>query len=121
MAGTISRIWLENFMCHSSLDIELGQHVNFIIGQNGKSAILTALCIAFGCRAKNTQRAATLKDFIKTGCSDAAISVDINNQGEDAFKPDVYGNLIKLQRRITKSSSSTILKDQHGLMLKILV
>ncbi|XBH76162.1 hypothetical protein VPH35_102852 [Triticum aestivum] len=116
MAGTISRIRLENFMCHSSLDIELGQHVNFITVQNGsgKSAILTALCIAFGCRAKNTQRAATLKDFIKTGCSDAAIAVDINNQGEDAFKPDIYGNLIKLERRITKSSSSTILKDQHG-------
>ncbi|VAI30764.1 unnamed protein product [Triticum turgidum subsp. durum] len=116
MAGTISRIRLENFMCHSSLHIELGEHVNFITGQNGsgKSAILTALCIAFGCRAKNTQRAATIKDFIKTGCSYAAIAVDINNQGEDSFKPDVYGNLIKLERRITESSSSTILKDQHG-------
>jgi hypothetical protein len=29
---------------------------------------LTALCIAFGSRAKSTQRAAALKDFIKTGC-----------------------------------------------------
>ncbi|KAE8803398.1 structural maintenance of chromosomes protein 6a-like isoform x2 [Hordeum vulgare] len=116
MAGTISRIRLENFMCHSSLHIDLGEHVNFITGQNGsgKSAILTALCIAFGCRAKNTQRAASIKDFIKTGCSYAAIAVDINNQGEDSFKPDVYGNLIKLERRITESSSSTILKDQHG-------
>lgn len=34
----------------------------------GKSAILTALCIAFGCRAKSTDRATTLKEFIKTGC-----------------------------------------------------
>lgn len=34
----------------------------------GKSAILTALCVAFGCRAKGTQRASALKDFIKTGC-----------------------------------------------------
>uniref|UniRef100_A0A0D9XBA2 RecF/RecN/SMC N-terminal domain-containing protein n=1 Tax=Leersia perrieri TaxID=77586 RepID=A0A0D9XBA2_9ORYZ len=115
-AGTISRIRLENFMCHSSLQIELGEHVNFITGQNGsgKSAILTALCIAFGCRAKNTQRAAALKDFIKTGCSYAAIIVDINNQGEDAFKPEVYGDLVILERRITESSSSTVLKDQHG-------
>nr|CAB3449121.1 unnamed protein product [Digitaria exilis] len=56
-SGTISRIRLENFMCHSSLHIELGEH----------SAILTALCVAFGCRAKSTQRAASLKDFIKTG------------------------------------------------------
>ncbi|XP_062200080.1 structural maintenance of chromosomes protein 6A-like isoform X2 [Phragmites australis] len=116
MAGTISRVRLENFMCHSSLHIELGDHVNFITGQNGsgKSAILTALCVAFGCRAKNTQRAASLKDFIKTGCSYAAIVVDINNHGEDAFKPEVYGNLIILERRISESSSSTVLKDQHG-------
>uniref|UniRef100_A0A0E0LYC2 RecF/RecN/SMC N-terminal domain-containing protein n=1 Tax=Oryza punctata TaxID=4537 RepID=A0A0E0LYC2_ORYPU len=105
MAGTISRIRLENFMCHSSLHIELGQHVNFITGQNGsgKSAILTALCIAFGSRAKSTQRASALKDFIKTGCSYAAIIVDINNQGEDAFKPEVYGDLVRLERRITES------------------
>ncbi|PUZ69997.1 hypothetical protein GQ55_2G181100 [Panicum hallii var. hallii] len=115
-AGTISRIRLENFMCHSSLHIELGEHVNFITGQNGsgKSAILTALCVAFGCRAKNTQRAASLKDFIKTGCSCASILVDINNHGEDAFKPEVFGNVIILERRITESSSSTVLKDQHG-------
>jgi len=115
-AGTISRIRLENFMCHSSLHIELGEHVNFITGQNGsgKSAILTALCVAFGCRAKNTQRAASLKDFIKTGCSYASILVDISNHGEDAFKPEVFGNVIILERRITESSSSTVLKDQHG-------
>ncbi|KAL6854585.1 hypothetical protein ACP4OV_019147 [Aristida adscensionis] len=115
-AGTISRIRLENFMCHSSLQIELGDHVNFITGQNGsgKSAILTALCIAFGSRAKTTQRAATLKDFIKTGCSYAAITIDIKNQGEDAFKPELYGDLIILERRINESSSSTVLKDQHG-------
>ncbi|KAL6639820.1 hypothetical protein ACP70R_022642 [Stipagrostis hirtigluma subsp. patula] len=115
-AGTISRIRLENFMCHSSLQIDLGDHVNFITGQNGsgKSAILTALCVAFGCRAKTTQRAASLKDFIKTGCSYAAITVDIKNQGEDAFKPELYGNLIILERRINESSSSTVLKDQHG-------
>jgi DNA repair exonuclease SbcCD ATPase subunit len=35
--GTISRIRLENFMCHSSLHIELDQHVNFITGQNGSA------------------------------------------------------------------------------------
>uniref|UniRef100_A0A2N9ED29 Rad50/SbcC-type AAA domain-containing protein n=1 Tax=Fagus sylvatica TaxID=28930 RepID=A0A2N9ED29_FAGSY len=73
-AGTIRRIRLENFMCHSNVQIEFGEWVNFITGQNGsgKSAILTALCVAFGCRAKGTQRASTLKDFIKTGCRNLA-------------------------------------------------
>ncbi|RDX68774.1 Structural maintenance of chromosomes protein 6A, partial [Mucuna pruriens] len=68
-AGIIKRLRLENFMCHSKHETDFGSHVNFITGQNGsgKSAILTALCVAFGCRAKGTQRASTLKDFIKTG------------------------------------------------------
>ncbi|XP_038976573.1 structural maintenance of chromosomes protein 6B isoform X4 [Phoenix dactylifera] len=115
-AGIISRICLENFMCHSSLQIEFGDWVNFITGQNGsgKSAILTALCVAFGCRAKGTQRAASLKDFIKTGCSYAAIHVEIKNQGEDAFKHEIYDDLIILERKITESTSSIILKDCQG-------
>ncbi|KAK4770308.1 hypothetical protein SAY87_030840 [Trapa incisa] len=115
-AGIITRIRLENFMCHGSLEIELGDWVNFITGQNGsgKSAILTALCIAFGCRAKGTQRASTLKDFIRTGCSSAGIQLEIKNQGEDAFKPEIYGDTIIIERRITESSSTTLLKDCYG-------
>ncbi|MQM03164.1 hypothetical protein Taro_035939, partial [Colocasia esculenta] len=194
-AGIISRIRLENFMCHSCLQIEFGDWVNFITGQNGsrsspqspfflkkisvclfplfiprltvgvaggksailtalcvafgcrardtqrasqlkdfiktgcradllqlirgcgKSAILTALCVAFGCRARDTQRASQLKDFIKTGCSYATVIVEIKNQGEDAFKPNIYGDLIMVERRITESASSTILKDCLGLSL----
>lgn len=115
-AGTITRIRLENFMCHSSLQIELGEWVNFITGQNGsgKSAILTALCIAFGCRAKGTQRAATLKDFIKTGCSYALVEVELKNRGEDAFKLEIFGDSIIIERRITESTSTTVLKDHQG-------
>lgn len=103
-------------MCHSNLEIELGDSVNFITGQNGsgKSAILTALLIAFGCRAKGTQRASTLKDFIKTGCSHAMVSVEIKNQGEDAFKPDVYGDAIIIERRISEASSTTVIKNHQG-------
>ncbi|CAH2065684.1 unnamed protein product [Thlaspi arvense] len=46
----------ENFMCHSNLQIEFGECVNFITGQT-EVAVLTALCVAFGCQAKGTQRA----------------------------------------------------------------
>ncbi|KAG6528203.1 hypothetical protein ZIOFF_010354 [Zingiber officinale] len=115
-AGIISRIRLENFMCHSSLEIEFGDWVNFITGQNGsgKSAILTALCVAFGSRARGTQRASSLKDFIKTGCSYASVLVEIKNRGAEAFKPESFGSIIMIERRITESSSSIALKDQHG-------
>ncbi|KMZ62353.1 hypothetical protein ZOSMA_46G00280 [Zostera marina] len=116
VAGVVSKIRLENFMCHSKLEIVLGDWVNFITGQNGsgKSAILTALCVAFGCRAKGTQRASTLKDFIKNGCSSAIVSVEIKNKGEDAFKPEIYGDMLIIERRITEATSSTILKDCYG-------
>ncbi|GMY07832.1 structural maintenance of chromosomes protein 6B-like isoform X1 [Fagus crenata] len=115
-AGTIRRIRLENFMCHSNVQIEFGEWVNFITGQNGsgKSAILTALCVAFGCRAKGTQRASTLKDFIKTGCSYSIVYVEIKNEGEDAFKPEIFGDTIIVERRISESTSSTVLKDHQG-------
>ncbi|WZY74544.1 structural maintenance of chromosomes protein 6A-like isoform X2 [Brassica napus] len=115
-SGAILKIRLENFMCHSNLEIEFGEWVNFITGQNGsgKSAILTALCVAFGCRAKGTQRASTLKDFIKTGCSDALVHVEMNNGGDDAFKPNVYGDTLVIERRISHSTSSTVLKDSQG-------
>ncbi|KAL0738401.1 hypothetical protein Bca4012_014611 [Brassica carinata] len=42
-SGTILRIKLENFMCHSNLQIEFGEWVNFITGQNGKRKELSAL------------------------------------------------------------------------------
>ncbi|XAR56052.1 hypothetical protein NMG60_11036347 [Bertholletia excelsa] len=115
-AGIIAKIRLENFMCHSNLEIEFGDYVNFVTGQNGsgKSAILTALCVAFGCRAKGTQRATTLKDFIKTGSSYAVVSVEMKNQGEDAFKPDVYGDIIIIERRISETTSSILIKNVQG-------
>ncbi|EMS60344.1 hypothetical protein TRIUR3_28851 [Triticum urartu] len=114
MAGTISRIRLENFMCHSSLHIELGEHVNFITGQNGNGFLDTVFAHHLGIlKVTQSLRLGLIPVDPNKLASYAAIAVDINNQGEDSFKPDLYGNLIKLERRITESSSSTILKDQH--------
>ncbi|KAL2982790.1 hypothetical protein AAZX31_12G006300 [Glycine max] len=115
-AGIVKQLRLENFMCHSKHETEFGNHVNFITGQNGsgKSTILTALCVAFGCRAKETQRTSTLKDFIKTGATDAVIQVEIQNEGEGAFKPEIYGPVIIVERRISESTSSATLKDHQG-------
>ena len=40
--------------------------------------------------------------------------MDIKNEGEDAFKPEIYGDLIIVERRISVSTSSTVLKDHRG-------
>jgi hypothetical protein len=36
-AGIIERIYLENFLCHSKLDVALGPNLNFIHGKNGSA------------------------------------------------------------------------------------
>ena len=50
-------------MCHDAVMVEFNQRINFIIGPNGsgKSAIVTALTIGLGARAKNTDRGLKVK------------------------------------------------------------
>jgi len=49
-------------------------------------------------------------------CSNAVIQVEIQNEGEDAFKPEIYGHVINVERRISESASSTTLKDHQGVL-----
>ena len=43
--------------------------------------------------------------------------VEIRNQGQDAYQPELYGDAIIVERRITKSSSMVNIKDRGGLLL----
>ncbi|GBG82316.1 hypothetical protein CBR_g34600 [Chara braunii] len=116
-AGVVLKIRVENFMCHAHLEMEFNTRVNFITGQNGsgKSAILTALCVAFGVKARATQRATAMRDFIRKGCSYALVCVELQNTGHDAYKHDVYGDKIVVERRILDSGTSTFaIRDCRG-------
>ena len=85
----VERVELVNFMCHKYLEVKLGPRINFIIGHNGsgKSAILTAVTICLGGRAQSTQRAQSLRGFIREGATAAQVTVRIRNRGPEAFKP----------------------------------
>lgn len=98
-------------------------HVNFISGSNGsgKSASLQALQCCLGVKARATGRASKVDQFIKTGCSHAIAAVSLWNTGHDAFNPTVYGSIITIERRITKASSTFILKDAAGRKVSVLV
>ena len=115
--GTILRVKLTNFMCHHNLEVEFGPRINFLVGENGsgKSAVLTALSLALGVRARDTRRAEKgISGFIREGANFAKVEVSIRNVGEDALDPDVYGDVITVERHITQNSSSYKIKGKDG-------
>lgn len=104
----IESITMVNFMNHEKCHLELGPLINFIVGENGsgKSAALTALIICLGTKAAATNRGASLKSFIKEGREMCNLSVKIKNQGTDAYKPDVFGQSIIVERHFSKSGAA---------------
>ncbi|KAH6844875.1 P-loop containing nucleoside triphosphate hydrolase protein [Chaetomium sp. MPI-CAGE-AT-0009] len=106
--GIIESVTCVNFMCHVRLHCELGPLLNFIVGENGsgKSAILTAITLCLGGKASSTNRGGSLKSFVKEGCERAVLAVKIKNQGQDAYKPDTYGDSVIVERHFSKTGSS---------------
>jgi len=107
-AGIITRVQVENFMCHRKLTVELCRNVNFIHGQNGsgKSAILAAIQICLGAGARRTHRARNLKELVRKESGEggnAKVRVTLLNRGPDGFQTDVYGDSITVERSISKN------------------
>jgi hypothetical protein len=107
-AGVIKQIYVENFMCHRKLKVDLNRNVNFIHGQNGsgKSAILAAIQICLGANARRTHRARNLKDLVRKDSlnnapTTAKVRVTLLNQENDGYKHDVYGETITVERCIS--------------------
>ncbi|KAI8917698.1 P-loop containing nucleoside triphosphate hydrolase protein [Powellomyces hirtus] len=115
--GSIAHVELVNFMCHKYLAVPLGPKINFIVGHNGsgKSAILTALAVCLGGRANITNRAASLKEFLKEGTNIGSVTVTIRNEGSDAYRPEDYGDAITIERKIRREGSNSYkIKSARG-------
>ncbi|XP_037082337.1 structural maintenance of chromosomes protein 6-like [Pollicipes pollicipes] len=114
--GKILQVTLKNFMCHENLEIKLNESVNFITGENGsgKSAVLTAIMVGLGSRAKGTDRGSSLPALIRNGQSSAEVTVKLCNTGELAYKKDLYGDAIFVKRTIRKDGSSFSIKSAAG-------
>lgn len=107
--GIISAVKLRNFMCHDAFDISFGPNVNIITGRNGsgKSAILTALVVGLGGKANVTSRGSSAKGFVKTGKPSCMVNVKLINKGDEAFRPDEFGDHITVERRLYPDGAST--------------
>ncbi|KAG7443126.1 P-loop containing nucleoside triphosphate hydrolase protein [Guyanagaster necrorhizus] len=118
--GIIEAIEMHQFMCHKYLTFSFGPQINFIIGHNGsgKSAVLSAITVALGGKANSTGRGSGLKAFIREGQPASEVTIQIKNQGEEAYKPKEYGKSIVITRKFTKEgSSSWKIKSRDGKVI----
>ncbi|KAG8954943.1 Structural maintenance of chromosomes protein 6 [Tulasnella sp. 424] len=109
-AGVISSLECEHFMCHTHFHLDFSQQINFITGRNGsgKSAALAAIQVGLGARPSLTGRGSSLQSLIQDNAEYAEIIIRMRNRGPEAFKPDLYGDTIKIIRRIRKGGTSSI-------------
>ncbi|PBK97840.1 P-loop containing nucleoside triphosphate hydrolase protein [Armillaria gallica] len=118
--GIIEAIEMHQFMCHKYLTFSFGPQINFIIGHNGsgKSAVLSAITVALGGKANSTGRGSGLKAFIREGQPASEVTIQIKNQGEEAYKPKEYGKSIVITRKFTKEgNSSWKIKSKDGKVI----
>ncbi|KNE70707.1 hypothetical protein AMAG_20313 [Allomyces macrogynus ATCC 38327] len=119
-AGVIEEIELTNYFTHASLVVKLGPKVNFLNGANGsgKSAVLVSIMIALGAKANNSGRGKKLAHLIKDGKNECKVSVKLANRGADAYRPEIFGDFIQVERRITRnergSSGGNAIRGEHG-------
>ncbi|GMH33648.1 hypothetical protein BSKO_01482 [Bryopsis sp. KO-2023] len=110
-AGQLLRVKLMNFMSHENFEVYFKRYVNLIHGENGsgKSAIMQAIQLCLGARAKQAGRgkSSKIKDFVKHGTHAAIMQVSVWNTGLAAYEPQRFGRVITIERKISDSGQST--------------
>jgi len=124
-AGNIESVSMTNFMCHANLEIELCPGVNFIVGENGsgKSAILTALCVALVCalrvlrvpppRAAARQAGAVLADCLRR-CQGARASKTNRSESGNKGLVKTGANIAKLVVRMRNQGPEAYRPEDFG-------
>ena len=102
-------------MCHGSFNWTPNKNINFLIGQNGsgKSSILQAIVLGLLADSKHTKRYSKLGDFVQKGKRKADIRITLKNEGDDAYRLDVYGPSITFIRSITDLGQSSVKLLDH--------
>lgn len=113
---TISSVELVNFMCHKHLRLEFRKMMTCIGGRNGsgKSAVMIALGIIFGQRINSLGRGSNVGSVIRTGASQAIITVRLNNHRR--YKMAKYGSTITIQKKLRENGSLMCISDMNGTL-----
>ncbi|XP_045606950.1 structural maintenance of chromosomes protein 6 [Procambarus clarkii] len=121
-AGVLEWVTVKNFMCHDHLNFTFSSNINFVQGRNGsgKSAILTAVVVGLGGSSRLTNRGNNLKELVKYGKQIATIEIGIKNSGRDAFKHELFGDSIVVERKIHSNGGGGYkIKAKNGTIVSV--
>ncbi|XP_046650561.1 structural maintenance of chromosomes protein 5-like isoform X2 [Daphnia pulicaria] len=87
MKGAIVRIHLKDFMTYNEVELIPGPNLNWILGPNGngKSAIVSAICLGMAGKPSTIARASSLSCYVRHGVSKAIINIELHNSGGQKF------------------------------------
>jgi chromosome segregation ATPase len=77
--GSIVRVKLTNFVTYTAAEFHPGPSLNMVIGPNGtgKSTLVCAICLGLGWSPSHLGRAKELGEFVKHGCREAEIEIEL--------------------------------------------
>ena len=81
--GAIVSIYLKNFVTYEEVRFYCKPGLNLVLGPNGsgKSTIVCALCLGLGGSPKLLGRAKDVKEFVKRGCAEGEIELELYREG----------------------------------------
>ncbi|KRH94373.1 DNA repair protein RAD18 (SMC family protein) [Pseudoloma neurophilia] len=105
----IKSITLNNFMCHTNLQVNFTKSITVIGGFNGsgKSAIMIAIGVVFGLKQSKLERGTSLKSLILNGKTTAKITIVLNNE-KVRLNYAFFGPEIIIEKTIRQTGVSTM-------------
>lgn len=67
---------------------------------------MAALVLGLGGKPSTLNRGNSAKEYIQTGCNSAEISITFGNTGPEAYKPELFGNELTVERSLSASGPS---------------
>ncbi|KAI9838989.1 MAG: hypothetical protein M1819_004197 [Sarea resinae] len=97
--GSIVRVKLTNFVTYTSAEFFPGPSLNMVIGPNGtgKSTLVCAICLGLGWGPQHLGRAKDVAEYVKHGCQEAIIEIELAADPKRQRKNPVISRQIKRQ------------------------
>ncbi|PYH71108.1 DNA repair ATPase SMC5 [Aspergillus vadensis CBS 113365] len=125
--GAIVRIRVTDFVTYTSAEFFPGPKLNMVIGPNGtgKSTLVCAICLGLGWGPQHLGRAKDTGEFVKHGCREATIEIELAGKPGSRHNPVVSRTIKRDGNKSTftingkQASRSQVLKLAQSFSIQI--